>query len=68
MFVTLEKVLYSLHRLPEITRTMPHSRLTHWESKPNRYTAYQSPLLTEEPSGFYYLTNRRCEFYFIVSY
>ena len=21
--------------------------------KPNRYTAYQSPLLTEEPSGFF---------------
>ena len=37
-------------------------------SKASRYTAYQSPLLTEEPSGFYYLTNRRCEFYFIVSY
>ena len=36
-------------------------------SKASRYTA-QSPLLTEEPSGFYYLTNRRCEFYFIVSY
>ena len=25
-------------------------------SKASRYTAYQSPLLTEEPSGFYYLT------------
>ena len=33
-----------------ITRTTPHSRST-WESKPNRYTAYQSPLLLEEPSG-----------------
>ena len=33
-------------------RTTPHSRLTGWGSKPSRYTA-QSPLLTEEPSGFF---------------
>ena len=53
MFVTIGKILYFLHRLPEITRTMPHSRSTPWvESKANRYTAYQSPLLMEEPSGF----------------
>ena len=36
-----------------ITRTTPHSRSTTWESKPNRYTAYQSPLLPEESSGFF---------------
>ena len=42
-----------MHRLAEIMRTTPHSRLTTWtwESKPNSYSAYdayQSPLLAGE--------------------
>ena len=62
--VTLEINLYFLCTdCLMITRTTPHSRSTPWvESKANRYTAYQSPLLTEEPSGFYNLQNIRVSF------
>ena len=52
---------------PTITRTTPHSRWTPWvESKANRYTAYQSPLLTEEPSGFLTQTEERVLFYRLI--
>ena len=44
-----------LHRSPNMDNAPFQTYLTkEWkESKANRYTAYQSPLLTEEPSGFY---------------
>ena len=62
-------VLYLLYRLPECENAPFQNDLTkEWKVfKASRYTA-QSPLLMEEPSGFYYLTNRRFEFYFIVSH
>ena len=46
-------VLYFLHRLVNWlhwTRPIPDGTKV---VKPNRYTAYQSPLLMEEPSGFF---------------
>ena len=50
-----------------ITRTTPHSRSTPWvESKANIYTAYQSPLLMEEPSGFLTQTEERIPFYRLI--
>ena len=58
-----------MHRLPDNENAQFQNDLTmEWKvSKASRYTAMIPPLM-EEPSGSYYLTNRRCEFYFIVSY
>ena len=50
-------VLYLLHRLPDDNEdNAPFQIDPLVESKANRYTAYQSPLLMEEPSGFFYWT------------
>ena len=58
MHATLEMVLYLLYRLPECENAPFQNDLTkEWKvSKASRYTTYQSPLSTEEPSSFYYLT------------
>ena len=50
---------YLLHRSADKEDNAPFQNyLTkEWKvSKLNEHTAYQSPLLTKEPSGFYYLT------------
>ena len=55
MHATLEKVLYFLYRLPECENAPFQNDLTkEWKVfKANRYTADQSPLLMEQPSGFF---------------
>ena len=57
MFVTLEKDLYFLHRSPNTPNELaiaPFQMVPRVSdiTKVNRYTA-QSPLLPEEPSGFF---------------